>query len=42
VPQLTGYFSVVTATSPQVRALWIAAVASNIGTWMQDVGAAWL
>jgi MFS family permease len=24
------------------RALWIAAVASNIGTWMQDVGAAWL
>ncbi len=24
------------------RALWIATVASNIGTWMQDVGAAWL
>jgi MFS family permease len=24
------------------RALWIAAIASNIGTWMQDVGAAWL
>lgn len=24
------------------RALWIASVASNIGTWMQDVGAAWL
>jgi MFS family permease len=24
------------------RALWIAAVASNIGTWMQSVGAAWL
>src|SRR5690606_30038403 len=22
--------------------LWIAAVASNLGTWMQDVGAAWL
>ena len=27
---------------PLFRALWIATVASNIGTWMQDVGAAWL
>jgi MFS family permease len=24
------------------RALWIASVASNVGTWMQEVGAAWL
>src|SRR3989454_12318723 len=24
------------------RALWIASVASNVGTWMQNVGAAWL
>lgn len=24
------------------RALWIATVASNIGTWMHDVGASWL
>lgn len=24
------------------RALWIATVASNIGTWMQDVGESWL
>ena len=24
------------------RSLWIAAVSSNIGTWMQSVGAAWL
>src|ERR1700752_3771378 len=24
------------------RALWIAALTSNIGTWMQEVGAAWL
>ncbi len=24
------------------RALWIASVASNLGTWMQEVGAAWL
>ncbi len=27
---------------PLFRALWIASVASNIGTWMQSVGAAWL
>lgn len=27
---------------PLFRALWIAALASNIGTWMQEVGAAWL
>ncbi len=24
------------------RALWVASVASNVGTWMQEVGAAWL
>ncbi len=24
------------------RGLWIASVVSNVGTWMQDVGAAWL
>src|SRR5438105_8827379 len=24
------------------RALWVAAVASNIGTWMHNVGAEWL
>ena len=24
------------------RALWIATIVSNIGTWMQDVGAGWL
>jgi MFS family permease len=27
---------------PVFRALWIAAVVSNIGTWMEDVGEAWL
>src|SRR5215831_3560070 len=27
---------------PLFRSLWIASVASNIGTWMQNVGAAWL
>lgn len=27
---------------PVFRALWIAGLASNIGTWMQNVGAAWL
>ena len=24
------------------RSIWIATVVSNIGTWMQSVGAAWL
>jgi hypothetical protein len=24
------------------RSLWIASLASNLGTWMQSVGAAWL
>jgi hypothetical protein len=24
------------------RALWIASLASNLGTWIQNVGAAWL
>lgn len=28
--------------SPVFRALWIATVISNIGTWMHDVGAGWL
>jgi MFS family permease len=27
---------------PLFRALWVATVVSNIGTWMQNVGAAWL
>ena len=27
---------------PVFRALWIASVASNLGTWLQSVGAAWL
>ena len=27
---------------PFFRALWLASVVSNIGTWMQNVGAAWL
>ena len=27
---------------PLFRSLWLASVASNIGTWMQNVGAAWL
>src|SRR3954451_4371768 len=28
--------------NPLFRALWIATVVSNIGTWMQNVGAGWL
>lgn len=27
---------------PAYRALWIATLASNLGSWMQDMGAAWL
>ena len=27
---------------PLFRALWIAALVSNVGTWLQDVGATWL
>src|SRR5690349_5143486 len=27
---------------PLFRALWIATVVSNVGTWMNDVSAAWL
>lgn len=27
---------------PLFRALWVATIASNVGTWIQDVGAAWL
>lgn len=28
--------------SPVFRALWIATIVSNVGTWMHDVGAGWL
>ncbi len=28
--------------APLFRALWLASLASNIGTWMHEVGAAWL
>ena len=27
---------------PLFRALWVATIFSNIGTWMHDVGASWL
>src|SRR5262245_50701105 len=27
---------------PIFRALWMASVASNVGSWMQDVGESWL
>ncbi|MCC6263410.1 MAG: MFS transporter [Bryobacterales bacterium] len=29
-------------SQPVFRALWLASLGSNIGTWMQNVGAAWL
>jgi MFS family permease len=28
--------------NPLFRSLWIATIVSNVGTWMQDVGAGWL
>src|SRR5688572_10345439 len=28
--------------TPNFRALWLASVVSNVGTWMQNVGGAWL
>ncbi len=28
--------------NPLFRALWIASIASNVGTWMQDAGSGWL
>ena len=27
---------------PAFRAIWLGGLASNVGTWMQNVGAAWL
>jgi MFS family permease len=46
-PQPRGDSAAVTSpwsplAEPIFRALWIATVASNIGTWMQDVGESWL
>ena len=38
-PALSAYAPL---RQPLFRALWIATVASNLGTWMQEVGAAWL
>ncbi|MGH7492343.1 MAG: MFS transporter [bacterium] len=38
-PQITAWSPL---RQPVFRALWIATVVSNIGTWMHDVGAGWL
>jgi len=44
--QWTGSFSRFPSLSPLAgrvfRILWIATIASNLGTWMQDVGESWL
>src|SRR5215510_10249425 len=44
--QWTGSFSRFPSLSPLAgrvfRVLWIATIASNLGTWMQDVGESWL
>jgi MFS family permease len=39
-PRLTGAWAPL--ARPAFRALWIAGLASNLGTWIQNVGAAWL
>src|SRR2546421_12348436 len=45
-PQGSDAGSLLSAWSPLrqsvFRALWIASVVSNIGSWMQDVGESWL
>src|SRR2546421_11876745 len=45
-PQGSDAGSLLSAWSPLresvFRAIWIATVVSNIGTWMQDVGESWL
>jgi MFS family permease len=41
-PRTAGASSLAPLRVALFRALWIASVASYVGTWMQDVGAAWL
>src|SRR2546428_13536217 len=38
----TGESAWAPLSHPVFRALWIASLVSNIGTWMQNVGAAWV
>jgi len=38
----TGHSAWAPFRIPVFRALWIATLASNIGTWMHDIGAGWL
>jgi MFS family permease len=39
---MTATASAAPLTNPVFRALWIATVVSNVGTWMHDIGAGWL
>ena len=41
-PQREDYGTRSPLSYPVFRALWIATVVSNVGTWMHDVGAGWL
>src|SRR5215472_15664686 len=38
----SSFSSVAPLAGPVFRALWIGTIASNLGTWMQDVGESWL
>lgn len=42
MPQTTAASAWSPFRIPVFRALWIATLASNIGTWMHDIGAGWL
>jgi MFS family permease len=39
---ISAFSSLAPLRAPVFRALWIATIASNVGTWMQDVGESWL
>src|SRR5215470_3692210 len=41
-PNSSAYPLLEPLRAPVFRALWIATIASNMGTWMQDVGESWL
>src|SRR6185295_18448264 len=41
-PGALAFSSLAPLRSAVFRALWIATIASNLGTWMQDVGETWL
>src|SRR5215510_3826848 len=41
-PHKSVFPSLAPLGAPVFRALWLATIVSNLGTWMQDVGESWL